>query len=79
MGTGPVPAVRKCLNKAGWDVSDLDLVEANEAFAAQAICVVKELGRLQADAGAGAGDEQALLAIVHAVTSLSGAVVRWTW
>lgn len=44
MGTGPVPAVRKCLNKAGWDVSDLDLVEANEAFAAQAICVVKELG-----------------------------------
>jgi len=44
MGTGPIPASRKALEKAGWSASDLDLVEANEAFAAQALCVVKELG-----------------------------------
>ncbi len=43
MGTGPIPAVRRCLEKAGWSVSDLDLVEANEAFAAQALCVSREL------------------------------------
>jgi acetyl-CoA C-acetyltransferase len=44
MGTGPIPATRKCLEKAGWIVDDLDLIEANEAFAAQAICVNRELG-----------------------------------
>lgn len=44
MGTGPIPASRKALEKAGWSVSDLDLVEANEAFAAQACAVNKELG-----------------------------------
>ncbi|MBL8773071.1 MAG: acetyl-CoA C-acetyltransferase [Phenylobacterium sp.] len=44
MGTGPIPASRKALEKAGWRVSDLDLVESNEAFAAQALCVVRELG-----------------------------------
>ncbi|MBC7356963.1 MAG: acetyl-CoA C-acetyltransferase [Desulfacinum sp.] len=44
MGTGPIPASRKALEKAGWTVDDLDLVEANEAFAAQAIAVNKELG-----------------------------------
>lgn len=44
MGTGPVPAVKKALAKAGWSIGDLDLVEANEAFAAQAISVNKELG-----------------------------------
>ncbi|MDP1962108.1 MAG: acetyl-CoA C-acetyltransferase, partial [Reyranella sp.] len=44
MGTGPIPASRKALKKAGWSVSDLDLVEANEAFAAQALAVGKELG-----------------------------------
>jgi acetyl-CoA C-acetyltransferase len=44
MGTGPIPASRKALQKAGWSLSDLDLVESNEAFAAQAICVVRELG-----------------------------------
>ncbi len=43
MGTGPIPAVQRCLSKAGWDVSDLDLIEANEAFAAQAISVNKGL------------------------------------
>ncbi|MBX7248983.1 MAG: acetyl-CoA C-acetyltransferase [Caulobacteraceae bacterium] len=44
MGTGPIPASRKALEKAGWTVADLDLVESNEAFAAQSLCVVKELG-----------------------------------
>jgi acetyl-CoA C-acetyltransferase len=43
MGTGPIPATRRCLEKAGWQVSDLDLIEANEAFAAQALCVNREL------------------------------------
>lgn len=44
MGTGPIPASRKALQKAGWKVSDLDLIEANEAFAAQAVVVNKEMG-----------------------------------
>lgn len=44
MGTGPIPATQRCLKKAGWNVGDLDLVEANEAFAAQAMSVDKELG-----------------------------------
>jgi acetyl-CoA C-acetyltransferase len=44
MGTGPIPASRAALKKAGWNVSDLDLVEANEAFAAQACAVNKDLG-----------------------------------
>ncbi|MGA1833191.1 acetyl-CoA C-acetyltransferase [Rhizobium wenxiniae] len=44
MGTGPIPASRKALEKAGWKVSDLDLVEANEAFAAQSCAVVRDLG-----------------------------------
>ncbi|TCQ25021.1 acetyl-CoA C-acetyltransferase [Rhizobium sp. PP-CC-3G-465] len=44
MGTGPIPASRKALEKAGWSASDLDLVEANEAFAAQACAVNKDLG-----------------------------------
>ena len=44
MGTGPIPASRKALTKAGWSVSDLDLVEANEAFAAQSCAVVRDLG-----------------------------------
>ncbi len=44
MGSGPIPATRKALEKAGWKVDDLDLVEANEAFAAQACAVNKDLG-----------------------------------
>ncbi len=44
MGYGPVPATKKALEKTGWTVEDLDLVEANEAFAAQSIAVVKDLG-----------------------------------
>jgi acetyl-CoA C-acetyltransferase len=44
MGTGPIPASRKALDKAGWKPSDLDLIEANEAFAAQALAVNKDMG-----------------------------------
>jgi acetyl-CoA C-acetyltransferase len=44
MGSGPIPASRKALEKAGWKASDLDLVEANEAFAAQACAVNKDMG-----------------------------------
>ncbi|MBK1689559.1 acetyl-CoA C-acetyltransferase [Rubrivivax gelatinosus] len=56
MGTGPIPASRKALAKAGWTVADLDLVEANEAFAVQALSVGRELGfdpaRLNVNGGA---------------------------
>jgi acetyl-CoA C-acetyltransferase len=44
MGSGPIPASRAALEKAGWSVGDLDLIEANEAFAAQACAVNKDLG-----------------------------------
>ncbi|TNF90590.1 MAG: acetyl-CoA C-acetyltransferase [Gammaproteobacteria bacterium] len=44
MGTGPIPATRKCLDKAGWNVDELDLIESNEAFAAQSMSVNAELG-----------------------------------
>ncbi len=44
MGTGPIPATTKCLEKAGWTAADLDMIEANEAFAAQAMSVNKDLG-----------------------------------
>ena len=43
MGTGPIPATKKCLSKAGWNVDDLDLIEANEAFAVQALSVNRGL------------------------------------
>ncbi|MGI5873028.1 MAG: acetyl-CoA C-acetyltransferase, partial [Bacillota bacterium] len=44
MGLGPIPATKKAMAKAGWTIDDLDLVEANEAFAAQSLAVVRELG-----------------------------------
>ena len=44
MGTGPIPASQKALAKAGWKIADLDLIESNEAFAAQSLAVVRELG-----------------------------------
>jgi acetyl-CoA C-acetyltransferase len=44
MGTGPIPSSRRALERAGWKISDLDLIESNEAFAAQSLCVVRELG-----------------------------------
>ena len=43
MGTGPIPASKKCLEKAGWKVADLDLIESNEAFAAQSMSVNREM------------------------------------
>ena len=43
MGSGPIPASKKALEKANWKVSDLDLIESNEAFAAQSLAVIKEL------------------------------------
>jgi acetyl-CoA C-acetyltransferase len=44
MGSGPIPASKKALDKANWKISDLDLVESNEAFAAQSLAVIKDLG-----------------------------------
>ena len=44
MGSGPIPASKKALEKAGWKISDLDLIESNEAFAAQSLAVIKGLG-----------------------------------
>lgn len=76
MGTGPIPASRKALEKAGWSVKDLDLVESNEAFAAQACCVMKELGldasRVNVNGGAialghpiGASGTRVLVTLLH--------------
>ena len=44
MGSGPIPASKRALEKAGWKISDLDLIESNEAFAAQSLAVIKDLG-----------------------------------
>ena len=44
MGSGPIPASKKALKKAGWQIRDLDLIESNEAFAAQSLAVIKDLG-----------------------------------
>jgi acetyl-CoA C-acetyltransferase len=44
MGLGPIPAVRKALARAKWNIEEIDLFEINEAFAAQSIAVIKELG-----------------------------------
>jgi acetyl-CoA C-acetyltransferase len=76
MGIGPVPASRKALAKAGWRVADLDLVEANEAFAAQALAVGQELGldptKLNVNGGAiaighpiGASGARVLTTLLH--------------
>ncbi len=76
MGTGPIPASRKALDKAGWDVSDLDLVESNEAFAAQALAVNRSMGfdpdKTNVNGGAialghpiGASGARVLVTLVH--------------
>ena len=76
MGTGPIPASRKALEKAGWKVGDLDLVEANEAFAAQALAVNKDMGwdpeRVNVNGGAiaighpiGASGARVLTTLLH--------------
>jgi acetyl-CoA C-acetyltransferase len=73
MGTGPIPASKKALEKAGWTVADLDLIEANEAFAAQALCVARELGLDPAKVNVNGG----AIAIGHPVGA-SGARVLTT-
>ena len=76
MGTGPIPASRKCLEKAGWTVDDLDLVEANEAFAAQAMSVNRDVGwdtaKINVNGGAialghpiGASGARILVSLLH--------------
>jgi acetyl-CoA C-acetyltransferase len=76
MGIGPVPASRRALEKAGWTIADLDLIEANEAFAAQALAVGKELGwdsdRVNVNGGAiaighpiGASGARVLTSLIH--------------
>jgi acetyl-CoA C-acetyltransferase len=76
MGSGPIPASRKALEKAGWKVGDLDLIEANEAFAAQAIAVNKDMGwdpdRVNVNGGAialghpiGASGARVLITLLH--------------
>ena len=76
MGSGPIPATRAALKKAGWKVEDLDLVEANEAFAAQALAVNKDLGwdpdRVNVNGGAialghpiGASGNRVLVTLLH--------------
>ena len=76
MGIGPVPATQKTLNKAGWRIGDLELIEANEAFAAQALAVNQELGwdtaRVNVNGGAialghpiGASGARILVTLVH--------------
>jgi acetyl-CoA C-acetyltransferase len=76
MGTGPISASKKCLEKAGWTVADLDLVEANEAFAAQAMSVNKDmewdLSKINVNGGAiaighpiGASGARVLVTLLH--------------
>src|SRR5271163_4361035 len=76
MGTGPIPSTRKALARAGWNPDDLDLVEANEAFAAQAIAVNKDLGwdtaKVNVNGGAiaighpiGASGARVLITLLH--------------
>src|SRR5580658_9546799 len=79
MGTGPIPATRKALQRAGWKVEDLDLIEANEAFAAQALAVNKDLGwdtaKVNVNGGAiaighpiGASGARVLVTLLHEMT-----------
>ena len=79
MGSGPIPASRAALDKAGWAVEDLDLVEANEAFAAQACAVNKDLGwdtdKVNVNGGAiaighpiGASGARVLVTLLHEMT-----------
>ncbi len=78
MGIGPVHAVRRCLERTGWQLADVDLIEANEAFAAQALAVGGELGwdadRVNVNGGAialghpiGASGARVLVTLLHAM------------
>lgn len=71
MGTGPIPASRLALKRAGWSVSDLDLVEANEAFAAQACAVNKDMGWDPAKVNVNGG----AIAIGHPIGASGGRVL----
>jgi acetyl-CoA C-acetyltransferase len=73
MGTGPIPATRKALERAGWKVADLDLIESNEAFAAQSLSVVRELGFDEAKVNVNGG----AIAIGHPIGA-SGARILTT-
>ena len=79
MGSGPIPASKKALKKAGWNVSDLDLIESNEAFAAQSLAVIKDLGipkeKVNVNGGAialghpiGASGARILVTLLHEMT-----------
>jgi acetyl-CoA C-acetyltransferase len=83
MGTGPIPASRAALKKAGWSVDDLDLIEANEAFAAQACAVGRDLGfdpaKLNVNGGAialghpiGASGARVLVTLLHELQKRGG-------
>jgi acetyl-CoA C-acetyltransferase len=83
MGAGPIPASRKALKRAGWKVGDLDLIEANEAYAAQALAVVKDIGldpaRVNVNGGAiaighpiGASGARVLVTLLHELRRTSG-------
>jgi len=76
MGSGPIPASKKALKKAGWEVGDLDLIESNEAFAAQSLAVIKDLGltkeKVNVNGGAialghpiGASGARILVTLIH--------------
>ena len=81
MGTGPIPASNKCLDKAGWSVEDLDLIESNEAFAAQSMSVNAEMGwdlsKVNVSGGAialghpiGASGARVLVTLLHGMKRL---------
>ena len=76
MGSGPIPTSKKALKKAGWKISDLDLIESNEAFAAQSLAVIKDLGlpkgKVNVNGGAialghpiGASGARILVTLIH--------------
>ena len=82
MGSGPIPASKKALEKAGWTVKDLDLIESNEAFAAQSLAVIKDLGlpeeKVNVNGGAialghpiGASGARILVTLLHAMIKRS--------
>ena len=84
MGTGPIPATQKCLKKAGWDINDLDLIESNEAFAAQALSVNQSLNwdteKVNTSGGAislghpiGASGARILVTLLHGMQRQSAA------
>ena len=76
MGSGPIPSSKKALEKAGWEIKDLDLIESNEAFAAQSLAVIKDLGlpkeKVNVNGGAialghpiGASGTRVLVTLIH--------------